>query len=288
MRSRVLLRLLVAFEILADYLDCTSERAASNGIENGRQLHRALIDALDPHATLADYYLHHPWSNDGGYLRALIATCQQACSELPSYQTVRPRLLMAARLTEVLALNHDPHPERRDKALRAWAHTHFPDQHELAWWERTAAASAWLTILALLALGADPDSTETQARDVYDAYLPWISLLGTLLDSYGDIAEDARDEDHSYVAHYASLPVFSQRVIVLIRRTLDATGGLPARERHMVLVNCMIAMYLSKDSTRSVQARKVTAQLACASGPLTLLLLPVLRAWRALYKQQSR
>lgn len=286
-RSPTLLRLLVAYEILADYLDCTNERAADSGIANGRLLHRALIDAIDPTAASTDYYRHHPWSRDGDYLQSLLDTCRQACSELPSYHTVRPLLLAAARLTQVLALNHEPDPQRRDAALQAWAETHFPDQDELAWWEWTGGASAWLTVLALLALAAEPACTATKAERVFVAYLPWISLVGTMLDSYGDMAEDRGNNDHSYVAHYKCVSTFSQRITTLIQRALEETNGLLDGERHIVVVSCMIAMYLSKDSTRSEQLRDTTDAMVRASGGLTRLLLPVLRTWRVLYNQQS-
>src|SRR5271170_7390493 len=46
-RNRDLLGVLVAYEVLADYLDCVSERGAERGIENGRQLHLALVEALE-------------------------------------------------------------------------------------------------------------------------------------------------------------------------------------------------------------------------------------------------
>ncbi len=120
-RSRELLRLLVAYEILADFLDCTSERAAHAGTANGRQLHRALIEALDPDLEVSDYYRYHPWARDGGYVRALVDTCRQICVRLPSYEAARPLLHRAACLTQVLALNHEPDPRRRDELLRAWA-----------------------------------------------------------------------------------------------------------------------------------------------------------------------
>ena len=70
-RNRRLLRLLVAYQIIWDFLDSVSERGASAGQANGRQLHLALIDALDPSRPLSDYYLHNPWREDGGYLNAL-------------------------------------------------------------------------------------------------------------------------------------------------------------------------------------------------------------------------
>ena len=165
-RSRELLRLLVAYEILADFLDCTSERAAHAGTANGRQLHRALIEALDPDLDVSDYYRYHPWARDGGYVRALVDTCRRACVRLPSYEAARPLLHRAACLTQVLALNHEPDPTRRDAALRLWAQKHFPSEQELSWFEWAGGASAWLTILALLALAADPGRDTREAFEI--------------------------------------------------------------------------------------------------------------------------
>ena len=286
-RSRELLRLLVAYEILADFLDCTSERAAHIGTTNGRQLHRALIEALDPGLEVSDYYRFHPWVRDGGYVRALVATCRQICVRLPSYEAARPLLHRAARLTQVLALNHEPEPSRRDAVLRAWVETHFAGQEELAWFEWTGGASAWLTILALLALAAEPDRNGREAQDTYAVYLPWVSLTGTMLDSYGDIAEDAADAAHSYIAHYPSTDAAVTRIAELIRRSLDGATSLRDAERHLVIASCMAAMYLSKDSVRTPQTRARTRSLTHAAGPLTRLLTPVLRVWRLIYGQRA-
>jgi tetraprenyl-beta-curcumene synthase len=282
-----LLRLLVAYEVLADYLDCTSERGAYVGIANGLQLHRALIDALDPTVELEDYYKHHPWSQDGGYLCALVQTCRAACGHLPAYQIIKPLALRAARLTQVLGINHEPDAELRDESLQAWAATHLPDPVELAWWERTGGASAWLTVLALLGLAAEPAATHDQGRSIYAAYLPWTSLAGTMLDSYGDLAEDATAGDHSYIAHYPNTAEASQRLAEIVRRSLAETGDLHDHERHLVIAACMIAMYLTKDSTRVAALRTTTSEITRAGGSLTCSLVPVLRVWRVLYKQRS-
>ena len=287
-RSRELLRLLVSYEILADFLDCTSERAAHIGTVNGRQLHRALIEALDPDLDVSDYYRYHPWARDGGYVRALVDTCRRACVRLPSYEAARPLLHRAACLTQVLALNHEPDPTRRDAALRSWAQEHFPGEQELSWFEWAGGASAWLTILALLALAADPGRDASEARDTYTVYLPWVSLTGTMLDSYGDIAQDAQDAAHSYIAHYPSTGAAAKRIAEIIRRSLDGAASLRDGERHLVLASCMIAMYLSKDSVRTPQTRAITHSLTHAAGPLTRLLMPVLRAWRLIYGQRAR
>jgi tetraprenyl-beta-curcumene synthase len=286
-RSPDLLRLLVAYEILADFLDCASERGAHVGTGNGLRLHRALIEALDPSLALTDYYRQHPWKDDGGFLHALVGECRGACAQLPSYQSAKPLLLRAARLAQVLALNHEPDPRARDAELRGWAESHFPRDCGLAWFELTAGASAWLTILALLALAAESELDERHIADTYAAYLPWVSLSGTMLDSYGDIAEDTASAAHSYIAHYQSTDIAARRVAEIIRRSTCEVGALPDGERHLVITSAMIAMYLTKDSTRTPALRASTRRLVRAGGSLTWLLMPVLRAWRLLYGQRS-
>ena len=286
-RSPALLRLLVAFEILADYLDCASERAADAGIRNGLQLHRALYEALDPRATMSDYYRYHPHKQDGGYARTLVSRCRESVLLLPSYPQVRPLALQAARLAQVLAINHQPDPALRNAALAEWASEHFPNPGGLTWFEWTGAASAWLTILALLALAADPGRSARDAQAIYDAYLPWVSLAGTMLDSYSDVAEDAQAGAHSYIAHYRHRQAAIARVAKLIARAQMEAARLPDAERHIVLSSCMIAMYLSKDSARADEHRAGTRTLAHAGGPLPLALLPILRGWRIAYGQQA-
>jgi tetraprenyl-beta-curcumene synthase len=286
-RSPDLLRLLVAFEILADYLDCTSERGAHVGIHNGQRLHLALVEALNPRLRLSDYYRYHPWRDDGGYLCALVTTCRATCERLPSYHAVQPLVTRAANLAQVLALNHEENPSRRVAVLRAWASANFPGRDELAWYEWTGAASAWLTILALLALAADPDRAPAEAQATYAAYLPWVSLVGTMLDSYGDAREDAANAAHSYIGHYASTNDGAQRLGWLIRRAIQEAASLPDAPRHLVIVTCMVAMYLSKDTVNTNDTRARTTSLIHTAGPLARLLLPVLRAWRILYGQQT-
>jgi cytochrome P450 len=286
-RSPELLRLLVAYQVLADYLDCTSERAANHGIRNGLALHRALIEAIDPALELSDYYRYHPWREDGGYVRALVECCRQTAARLPSFEQAQPLAARAAGLTTVLALNHEPDPVLRDTELKAWAARHFPEHGSLAWFELAGSASAWLTVLALLALAADTGRQQSDAEATYAAYLPWASLAGTMLDSYADASEDREAGDHSYVAHYTDATAAVERVGELLTTALAKVADLPNGERHHVLISSMAAMYLSKDSVRTPQTRALTRSLTHAAGGLTRLLVPVLRVWRVLYGLQT-
>jgi tetraprenyl-beta-curcumene synthase len=286
-RNLALLRLLVAYQIIWDFLDSVNEHGAPAGQANGRQLHLALIDALDPARPISDYYRHHPWQDDGGYLRALVEACREGCARLPSYERVRPLVVREAIRGQVLAINHDLDPTSRDTALRAWAARERPAGCAVAWFELSGAASAGLTIYALLALATESACTDADVGLARDAYFPWISAVATMLDSYVDQIEDAANNDHSYIAHYPTSQFANRRMSQLIRRGLSEANALLNGERHTLIVACMVAMYLSKDSARTPAMRVRTRSFVNAGGSLTKFLLPILRLWRIAYAQRS-
>jgi tetraprenyl-beta-curcumene synthase len=286
-RNLSLLRLLVAYQIIWDFLDSVNERGAHVGVTNGRQLHLALIDALDPARPISDYYRHHPWCEDGGYLRALVNVCRECCAELPSYERVRPLVVREARRAQVLALNHDLDPLSRDATLRAWSAAEFPDGHEASWFELSGAASAGLAIFALLALASEPTCSDTEIAQTQRTYFPWTSAAATMLDSYVDQIEDAENGDHIYISHYLPPEQATEHISRLVRRCLLEAGALRNGEKHILIAACMIALYLSKDSARVPAMRKTTKTIADASGSLTRVLLPILRLWRIAYAQRS-
>lgn len=283
-RDHNLLRLLVAYETIWDFLDTTSERAPDE--RNGRQLHLALIYALDPSRPTSNYYLYHPW-DDGGYLADLVAACRSCCTALPAYQQVRPALLIEAWRAQVLALNHQRNQPLRDASLRHWAQSQAPLAPEATWYELSGAASASLTIHALLALAAQPACGTVEITQVRDAYNPWISAATTMLDSYVDQLEDALNDDHSYVSHYPSPQAAVTRTSWLIQQSLSHAKSLPNGSRHTVIVAAMTAMYLCKESAYDARLRPGSRTLARSGGPLTSLLIPLVRLWRIAYHQRA-
>ncbi|HEY2631326.1 MAG TPA: DUF2600 family protein [Solirubrobacteraceae bacterium] len=278
-----LLRLLVAYEIMADFLDSTIERGAHMGIANGRQLHLALVEAVDVERPMSDYFRHHPWRDDGGYLPSLVEACRYGCMRLPSYWSVRPLLMRAAALAQVQGLNHELNLLLRETVLKAWVEEEGGTHHEIGWYETAGAASAWLTVLALMAVAAEPASPSNQMFDVYSAYFPWFSLTATLLDSYGDLVEDKLNNETSYIARYGSLEAAVKRIDEVMRRATVEAWLLENGARHSVILAAMIAMYLSKDSAVTPDMKPVSEHLLRAAGPLATLLSPVLRAWRVAF-----
>ena len=282
-RSLPLLRMLVAYQILWDFLDSVNERGATVGQANGRQLHLALIEAFNPGGPVSDYYRYHPWNEDGGYLYALVEACREACGQLPAFGLVKASLIKEATRAQVLAVNHELDPILRDHALRQCAAEERHEHLEVHWFELTGAATASLTIHALLALGAEPSCTESDVELTLAAYYPWISATATMLDSYVDRSEDLAKGEHCYIAHYPTSQFAIRRLRQLIQRSLSGARALPDGERHALVVACMVAMYLSKNSACTEEMRATTASLVSAGGSLTKTLLPILRGWRIAY-----
>lgn len=286
-RDPGLLRALVAYQTLQDFLDNVSERAAALDGGGKPQLYLAFADAVAPERPLSDHYRDQPWSEDGGYLRALVETVRAESGRLPSIDAVRPRLERDAGHATVLAANHLTDPDRRDAELRRWAEENFPEEPGLRWYELAAAASGWITTHAQLALAAEPGVTRERSDAVRDAYFPWCALSLTMLDSYADQADDAASGHHSYFGHYAGSDEGVSRLCASIERAGESLLALPDGERHGVLIACMIALYLSKDSARKPAMRDATRRIARAGGPLPWALLPVLRTWRACNGQRA-
>jgi tetraprenyl-beta-curcumene synthase len=279
-RSLPLLQLLSRYQIMVDYLDTVSERPCSDMIANGMQLHRALYDALDPDSAPSDYYRFHPWSDDGGYLRALVDSCREACSALPAYDVVRPYALPEAARLNVCGINHELDGLKRDTLLRSWARREFPSRGECTWFELTAAATSSVTVHALLALAASPNTTPQQIVATRAAYFPWISLASTMLDSYADLEADRASGAHSYVGHYPSEETAVARLHEIVKRSVSLARRLPRGRRHALISTGMVAMYLSEPESGT--PKSISRSIRREGGHLPALQLPILRTWRRL------
>jgi tetraprenyl-beta-curcumene synthase len=286
-RKPHLLRLLVDYQIAWDFLDEVGERGARAGAAHGHGLYAALIDALDVDGAAGDYYRLHPWRDDAGYLAALVDACRSGCRQLPAYEEVRPMLRRETTRALVLGVNHDRNPLGRDATLKGWAEREYASQMQASWFELASAASASLTVHAILALAAEPRCERGEVEGAYSAYFPWISALGTMLDSYVDREEDTVEGNHIYIDHYPTGAAGLQRVGHLVSRSAQEARGLRKGHRHAVIVACMVAMYLSKDSARGPSMKGSTRGLLREGGSLAVLLLPVLRIWRIAYEQRS-
>lgn len=286
-RDPWLLRLLVAYEVIYDYLDNVSERTAAVGMHHGQQLFLALREAVEPELPCSDWYRFAPERADGGYLQMLVDRCRIGCSALPAFGAVRELLAIETARAQVLAINHELDPGLRDRTLEAWAAVAFSDDLGLEWYELTAIASQSVLIFLLLSIASDPASTKAVAADVYAAYYPWFAYGVTMLDSLVDAAEDEARGAHSYIDHYPDRERAVERLCESVEQAAARMLALPGGERHTVMLGCMVAMYLSKNSAWTGDCRAATARIRRSGGTLVTVLLPILRAWRILNRQTT-
>jgi tetraprenyl-beta-curcumene synthase len=286
-RSRPLLRLLTAYQVLWDFLDSLSETWRELAPRDTLQLHLALVDAVNPCGPMHDYYARLPLPDDGGYLRSLVEACRSCCRALPSFSEVAPVLYKEAERIGVQAINHAAEPVQVSLALQNWVAREYPGTHEVSWFELAAAAGANLAIYALFALAADTPCSIDRIEDTYRAYFPWSGALATMLDGFVDQFDDARHGDHCYLAYYQSPDDATTHISRLVQRCLSETRSLKDGERHTLVAASMVAMYLSRDSARTSALSAATLQVAHAGGSLTCALLPVLRLWRVANKARA-
>jgi tetraprenyl-beta-curcumene synthase len=288
-RDPALVRALVAYQVICDYLDTLAEQPSADPVRNGAQLHRALADAVTDRP-LADHYRLHATRDDGGYLAALVGACREGCASLPAYAPVRAAALREASRNEVQGVNHAP-AGLREPALRRWAAATRADPAagDATWFELAAASSSSLAVLALIAAAADPATTTCTAEQVRRAYFPWIEALSTLLDSVADRERDRRTGELNFVGEYPTQARAIARLRELTMRAVAGARGLPRGERHLVLVAGMIAMHVSEAGAWLPWAEPATrAVLRAADTVVMPLLLLVLRAWRRVRTERAR
>jgi tetraprenyl-beta-curcumene synthase len=265
-------RSLVAYQLMLDYLDGVSERPSDDPLANGLVLHKAFEVALDPDAAPVDYYAHSPARADGGYLDELIAVCRASLRELPSYEAARAPLQRQARLCrESQALNHALGSAAVLDQLDNWA-ARTASESELEpgfeWWELIAAAAASsLCVGALLALAATPGATEDEARRVEAAYFPWASGLNALLDSLVDLDEDP--EDASHMRRYDSHEHAAERLATIASGARERVSALPDGALHEAILAAMGALYLVHEDAWRPGREPISLAVCGALGPLT-------------------
>lgn len=277
-RSRVV-RLIVAYQLLYDYLDAVNELPGCTDLQNGLRLHRALVDAVLPDRPLCDYYLYNPRRRDGGYAFALADTCRCLLRSLASAARVAPLLAHAAeRCGHAQSHNHAIATEG-ERGLVDWSLEQSPGSDYL-WWELAAGGISCLAIHALFALAAEPRSTIHEAALLDAAYFPPICAISALLDSLADHHSDAGTTNHSFTARYRNSAHAAERLAVIAADAAERVSRLNHHRRHITILCGIVAFYLSSPSVGAGFPALVAKNLMLSVGPLARLMRTVMRLRR--------
>jgi tetraprenyl-beta-curcumene synthase len=278
---RAVIRAQIAFQTIYDYVDTLAEQPARDPIQNGRQLHQALVISLgtlsSPHP---DYYLDHAKNADGGYLKEVIDACRNALHTLPSYSVVADSARrLAERIVNYQSFNLTL-AQGSETTLERWATAEIPPQSDLRWWEIAASAGSSLGIFALIAMASNTDVSPADALAVENAYFPWIGSLHSLLDSLVDLAEDVSTGQQNLVAHYESIEEMATRMQMITVESIRLSEGLPNGTQHSLVLTAMVCFYLSAEEARLPYACQSRAKILEVLGGLsksTMLVLDLRR-----------
>jgi tetraprenyl-beta-curcumene synthase len=278
-RARVV-RAVVAFQTTYDYVDTLSEQSCRDPVANGRQLHLALLRALDPNSEHADYYEHSVNGRDNGYIRALVQTCRAALRTLPSYGVVaQPALHAASTIVAYQSLNHERAGDAQ-RALERWGTAVTPPGSGLRWWEAAAGGASSMTVFALIAAAAKPGLSTAETAATREAYAPWISALHVLLDSLVDRSKDLEHGHHNLISHYTTPAEAASRLGWIAARAVQGAESLPDGAHHALIVAAMTSFYLSAPDTAAPGARQAAQRVRETMGALATPTMAVLRAQR--------
>jgi tetraprenyl-beta-curcumene synthase len=281
-----MVRLLVAFQVLYDYLDAVNEQPMFAGLRSGLQMHRALVDAVLPERPMSEVYLDPSEPGDGGYIHSLVSECRRVVRMLPGAAPSASVLERAAqRCAEAQSRTHAS-LVCGESPLIEWS-LHATQHGDEPWWELGAAGVSSLAIHALLAAAADPASTAEDAERLEEAYFPSICALSTLLDSLADYYQDARTANHSFIAHYRDADHAAERLVAIAARAGERVTTLRDGRTHAIILAGIVAYYLSSPSTREGFPATAAETLTRHAGPVAAPMLAAMRVRRHIHRRAS-
>ncbi len=241
-----LLEFIVAYQTLCDYLDNLCDRAGTTDGQAFRQLHRALLDALQNSRSFANYYEYYPNRDDGGYINKLVITCQASLANIPAYTMIQDQVLMLAEAYSELQVKKHLAIELRHEELCTWAQHEAKGYQEILWPEYAAACGSTLAIFALFKAAVQPGvMTENQVKQIYCSYFPWICGLHILLDYFIDRDEDRAGGDLNFTFCYENDQFMQQRLEKFTRQSMICAEKMPQATFDRIVVKGLLAMYLS-------------------------------------------
>ena len=278
----------VAFQSIYDYVDTLAEQPNDDPARNARQLHEALLVALDIGASHGDYYAQQLDHADGGYLQEMVDTCRAALRALPSYAAAKVHIRRSAeRIVGYQSLNLTE-DQGGQRPLEHWAERLTPPHTGLRWWETAASAGSSLGLFALIAAAARPTLSCADAIAIETAYWPWIGALHSLLDSLVDEREDAAAGQRSLLSYYATPGETVSRFQLLAAEAKRAVRTLPGSQQHTLILAAMVSHYLTAPEACAPLAQEASRAITRTLGPITAPTMRILAARRIAGEVASR
>ncbi len=261
------IKFIVAYQTISDYLDNLCDRSNSLDPADFAALHESLIDALTPGATNHNYYRMRDDQDDGGYLQALVATCQDVLRQIPNYATIAPALHELANYYCDLQVHKHVQIDERVPRLQMWFSLHQKQLPELRWYEFSACAGSTLGIFCLVAYALDQQMSDELSDQVKNSYFPWVQGLHILLDYLIDQEEDRVNGDLNFCFYYKNREDMLDRFKHFIQNATKSVSHLPHTRFHQLINQALLGVYLSdKKVRRQREVQAIAKQLIDGAG----------------------
>ncbi|MCE7791465.1 tetraprenyl-beta-curcumene synthase family protein [Salipaludibacillus sp. CUR1] len=282
---RTAVRFIVAYQTISDYLDNLCDRSTSLDPEDFRTLHQSMLDALTPGASWKNYYELRNDQDDGGYLAALVQTCQDCVKSFRSYSAVQEENLLLAGLYCDLQVHKHVKKEDRMPRLTSWFEKHKRDLPPMAWYEFSASAGSTLGIFCLTAYSASHSALKPEkAALIKNGYFPWVQGLHILMDYFIDQEEDREGGDLNFCFYYKNEEEMLKRMEHFFKQAESSLRKLPDHRFHRLINNGLIAIYLADDKVKNDRELKNKGKRLIRSGGAPTLFF-YLNGW--IYRRRS-
>lgn len=268
---REVIRFIVAYQTISDYLDNLCDRSTSLDPEDFSALHEAMKDALilkEKQQKREDYYRFRQEQEDGNYLYDLAATCREVLSRCRHYEKIKKYLWELCQYYCDLQVHKHVVTEQRIPRLRNWFNHHKESIPNMSWFEFSACSGSTLGIFCLVSYAFRDDFRDEHAKQIRQGYFPYIQGLHILLDYFIDQEEDRQGGDLNFCFYYKNEQELFQRLQHFVKEADRHTRELPHNRFHQLINRGLLGLYLSDEKVRKQQnIRKLAKEILKKAGP---------------------
>ena len=239
------IKFIAAYQTISDYLDNLCDRSTSLNPDDFRALHESMLHALSPNAPLSSYYRFRQDQDDGGYLAALVTTCQAVLRTLTDYSIAAEALKQLANVYIDLQVHKHVQPDERLPRLQAWFDQHKEGLPAMNWYEFAASSGSTLGIFCIVAYLFNPPAAAELISQIKKAYFPWVQGLHILLDYFIDQEEDRQGLDLNFCSYFPDDNVLTQRLSHFYQQAQLSVSGLPDSSFHQLINRGLLSIYLA-------------------------------------------
>ncbi|WP_334109285.1 tetraprenyl-beta-curcumene synthase family protein [Anoxybacillus sp.] len=262
-------RFIVAYQTISDYLDNLCDRSTSLDPNDFRALHDSMMHALTVGAKKEAYYRYRTEQDDGGYLHALVDTCQETLEGVRHYELIAPFLHELASYYCDLQVHKHVKKEERVPRLKQWFAQYEASLPKMEWYEFSACSGSTLGIFCLVAYACNDAFDQRLAQRVRDSYFPYVQGLHILLDYFIDQEEDRQGGDLNFCFYYPNEEALFARLRHFIEEADRYIAQLPHREFHRFIHRGLLGLYLSDEKVHEQEAIHKLAKQLLRSGGMT-------------------